>query len=200
MMSLLYRSVKRQPVAQVYSRVVLPVLGTLFSSDAFPHPCARGKCSPAGVSPHRRFPLQPFSPISRIADGNVRRLLGPARTRTAPSPGPPPDSARFVLLGRVSLALCSPRTRFPTPAREESVRLRAFHRIGGFRCNHSRPFLGLLMGMFADFLGPRGPEQRHHPDPRPIRRPRGRIGRQKSALLGGAVPPWRTHHPPKSGD
>src|ERR1017187_414691 len=50
---------------------------TLFSSDAFPHSCARGKCSPAGVSPHRRFPLQPLSPISRIADGNVRRLQKP---------------------------------------------------------------------------------------------------------------------------
>jgi hypothetical protein len=24
----------------------------------------------------------------------------------------------------------------------------------------------LLMGMFDGFLGPRGPEQRHHPDPR----------------------------------
>ena len=36
------------------------------------------------------------------------------------------------------LALCSPGTRFPSPAREESVRLRAFHRIGAFRCNHGR--------------------------------------------------------------
>jgi hypothetical protein len=37
-------------------------------------------------------------------------------------------------------ALCSPGTRFPTPAREESVRLRAFRRMGTFLCNHGRQF------------------------------------------------------------
>ena len=63
-------------------------------------------------------------------------------------------------------ALCSPGTRFRSPAREESVRLRVFRRIGTFLCKHGRQFLRLLMGMFAPASWARGTEQRHHPAPR----------------------------------
>jgi hypothetical protein len=36
-----------------------------------------------------------------------------------------------------------------SPAREESVRLRVFRRIGTFLCKHASQFLRLLMRMFA---------------------------------------------------
>ena len=46
-------------------------------------------------------------------------------------------------------ALCSLRTRFRSPAREERARRRAFRRIGTSLCTHGRQCLRLLMGMFA---------------------------------------------------
>jgi hypothetical protein len=78
--------------SQGFTLLIASVLLSLPPARGVGERCARGKCPPAGVSLHRRFPLQPLSPISRIADGNVRQLLGPAWTRTAPSPGSP---ARF---------------------------------------------------------------------------------------------------------
>jgi CheY-like chemotaxis protein len=50
----------------------------------------------------------------------------------------------------VTMALCSPGTRFRSPARGKSVRLRLFRRVGTSLCKHGRQFLRLLMGMFAD--------------------------------------------------